>query len=65
MLRAGDPRLTEGFHDYEETDRLRWTNGHAVLPLASFARFTGAMELVLTLAQTTAYPDDGARCAAA
>jgi hypothetical protein len=65
VLRASDPRLADGFHDYEETDGLRWTNGHATLPVAPFARFTGAMELVLTLAQTTAYPDDGARRVAA
>jgi hypothetical protein len=58
VLRASDPRLADGFHDYEETDRLRWTNGHAALPAAPFARFSGAMELVLTLAQTTEYPDD-------
>jgi Hint domain len=61
VVRASDPRLADGFHDYEETDRLRWTNGHAALPVAPFARFTGAMELVLTLAQTTDYPDDAAR----
>jgi hypothetical protein len=56
---AKDIRLTDGFHDYEDADNLRWTNGYASLPAGPFARFTGAVEVVLTLAATTNYPDDG------
>jgi hypothetical protein len=59
MLNAQDAGLADGFHDYEETNGLRWTNGCATLPVARFARFDGAMEVVLTLATTTRYPDDG------
>ena len=59
-LAAEDNRLADGFHDYEETGTLRWTNGCAALPPDAFAPFTGAIQVVLTLAATTWYPDDGA-----
>jgi hypothetical protein len=66
VLEANDPRLVDGFHDYEATDDLRWTNGSAVLPAALFARFHGGgVEIVLTLAGATRYLDDGRSMAAA
>jgi hypothetical protein len=59
ILHADDPSLTDGFHAYESDNTLRWTNGYATLPTEPFAAFHGPIELVLTLAQTTTYPDDG------
>jgi hypothetical protein len=59
VLDAQDARLADGFHDYEAAGDLRWTDGYATLPAAPFARFDGAMELVLTLAGSTTYPDFG------
>jgi hypothetical protein len=65
VLKANDPRLVNGFHDYEATDDLRWTNGSAALPAALFARFQGGgVEIVLTLAGATRYLDDGKSVAA-
>lgn len=55
IVNADDPQLTDGFHDYETTANLRWTNGYATLPSAAFARFRGEIEVVLQLAGTTQY----------
>jgi hypothetical protein len=65
LLSANDPRLVNGFHDYETTNDLRWTNGSAVLPAGVFAQFRGGrVEIVLTLAGATRYLDDGKSMAA-
>ena len=37
VTEAGDPILTDGFHDYEPAGRVRWTDGDAGLPDALFA----------------------------
>jgi hypothetical protein len=29
---AAEPRLTDGFHDYEPHEGIHWTNGRATLP---------------------------------
>jgi antigen 43 len=65
VLKANDPRLVDGFHDYEATDDLRWTNGYAALPAGVFARLqSGGVEIVLTLAGATRDLDDGKSMAA-
>jgi Hint domain len=56
LLDADDNRLAQGFHEYESDDRLRWTNGHAELPAAAFARFGDGAEVTLHLGGTTMYP---------
>ena len=56
-----DERLTAGFHAYEPSDRLRWTDGYAELPAAAFARFDKGAELMLHLGGATQYPDEQAR----
>jgi hypothetical protein len=58
LFDAGDERLTAGFHDYEPTDNLRWTNGHAQLPIDAFARFDKGAEVMLHLGGATQYLDD-------
>ena len=62
-LKAGDARLTDGFHAHEPAKNLRWTNGYAALPAELFARFKGGVEVVLDVAETTRYPNDGTRSA--
>jgi hypothetical protein len=57
LFDADDERLTTGFHDYEPADRLRWTDGHAELPIDAFARFDQGAEVMLHLGGTTHYPD--------
>ncbi len=59
VLQAADTRLTDGFHGYEAAEDLRWTDGDATLPSELFARFAGEMEVVLHLAGTTRYREDG------
>jgi hypothetical protein len=59
ITEATDARLKEGFHGYEPAGELRWTNGDAALPAEAFARFTGPLEIVLTLAGASTYPDYG------
>jgi hypothetical protein len=57
---ADDDRLADGFHGYEAKDDLRWTNGYANLPAQLLAGLAcGGMEIVLTLAGATQYPDCG------
>jgi hypothetical protein len=59
-LLADDVRLTDGFHGYEATDDLRWTNGRASLPRQLLARLArGEVEIELTLAGATQYPNYG------
>ena len=58
-LRADNARLTDGFHAYEAARSLRWTDGYAALPVEAFARFNGGVEVVLDVAETTRYPNDG------
>jgi hypothetical protein len=65
LIEADDSRLAGGFHDYEPTDDLRWTDGYATLPIAAFTRFKGSVEVVLHLAGVTRYPEDGAALARA
>jgi hypothetical protein len=59
VLKADDAKLTDGFHAYESAKDLRWTDGNAALPPETFARFTSSIEVVLHLAETTRYPNDG------
>jgi hypothetical protein len=58
VLTAADELLTTGFHDYEPTERLRWTDGYATLPIAVFARFDKGSKLELHLGGATRYPDE-------
>jgi hypothetical protein len=54
---ASDERLTEGFHPHEPTNAFRWTNGHASLPAAAFAKFAGGgFRLELATAGATLFP---------
>jgi hypothetical protein len=58
LLDADDDRLAEGFHAYEADCNLRWTNGHAELPVEAFARFNNGAMITLSLGGATRYPDD-------
>ena len=62
---AGDPLLTEGFHDFESSGDFRWTDGYARLPASLFAGLNGAFEVVVHLGCTTLYIDTGAAFRAA
>jgi hypothetical protein len=57
LFDADDERLTAGFHNYEPSDRLRWTDGCAELPIEMFARLTSGAEVMLHLGGATMYPD--------
>jgi len=59
IIEAEDDRLEEGFHAYEPTEGFRWTDGEAVIPAAIIDAFEGPQELVLHVAMTTRYLDDG------
>ena len=60
VVTATDPSLTDGFHEYEPVDDVRWTNGNATLPAALFAGGgQGAFKLVLTVVGAIRYPDLG------
>ena len=56
---ACDERLMDGFHPFEARNGFRWTNGAATVPSALFADFEGPTELVMAVAGTMQYVDDG------
>ncbi len=58
VVKPSDPRLIDGFHDYEPVDDLRWTNGLAMLPAELLdVGGRGPLKLVLTLGAATRYPE--------
>jgi hypothetical protein len=59
VFNADDPRLAEGFHDFEAEPGFRWTNGDATLPPTLLAGWSGPLEIVLLLGGTAHYIDDG------
>ena len=61
LVDADDERLTAGFHDYEPAENIRWTDGHAELPIQAFARFDAGAEVVVHLGGATRYPVAGHR----
>lgn len=56
LIEAGDERLTDGFHGHQPDGNPCWTNGDALLPAATFAGFSGAVELGSHAVGTTHYP---------
>jgi hypothetical protein len=50
--------LTDGYHDYEPSDDIRWTTGNAALPGALFAGMTGPGVLLVELGPATRYLDN-------
>lgn len=53
---ADDPRLCDGFYDYETDNDFRWTDGEAVLPPSLFSGVRGAIDVELHVGGTTQYP---------
>jgi hypothetical protein len=62
VTKAADDGLAEGFHPFEASTGLRWTDGDALLPGAATAGFQGPIEVVVHLGGTTRYIDDGVSC---
>jgi len=61
LIEADDALLGSGFHSFEADNGFRWTDGDAVVPAESLADFTGPTEIVLTVASTLQYLDEGVR----
>jgi hypothetical protein len=59
VIEADDVRLSDGFHAYEVTDQIRWTNGDAALPAELFAGVIDTCTLTVQLGGSTQYPDEG------
>jgi hypothetical protein len=55
IVDAYDDRLTQGFHDYEPDEGIRWTSGEASLPHAVFAGFAENTMMELHLGGATTY----------
>ncbi len=60
-IEASDVALTDGFHAFEAGNGLRWTDGNAAVPMDLFAGFDGPVEIVLTIAGTARYVEEGER----
>jgi hypothetical protein len=58
-IEAADALLTDGFHDYEADNDIRWTDGDAAVPVGLFEGFRGPLEITLRLGGRTRYPDEG------
>ena len=54
----------EGFHAFEAGERIRWTDGDALLPAHLFDLTAGPFDLEVTLGGRTQYPDWGTRMVA-
>jgi hypothetical protein len=63
-IEASDPLLDLGFHQFEDVNALRWTDGDAELPATLFDGPDGPCELELHVACTAQYPlfDDASNC---
>jgi hypothetical protein len=58
---ADDQRLKDGFYPVEPETGFRWTDGNAAIPGALFSGYSGTVELVIHVAATSRYVDEGAR----
>ena len=62
---ASSAALAQGYHEYEPVNKVRWTNGDAVVPTEVFAGMSGTSMLTLRLGGSTQYLCDiGGRKAA-
>ena len=52
--------LTDGYHEFEATNGLRWTDGDATVPSWLFANMDGPAMLMVQPGATTWYPDQRA-----
>ncbi|HLJ05034.1 MAG TPA: Hint domain-containing protein [Acetobacteraceae bacterium] len=59
VVRASDPRLTNGFHAYEAENDIRWTDGDATIPAVLLAPLMGPVVCTLELGAATQYLDEG------
>jgi hypothetical protein len=64
-IEAEHTLLTDGFHEYEADNDIRWTDGDAGMPQDLFEGFAGALEIALRLGGATSYPDEGTMLRAA
>ena len=60
-IHAEDARLVDGFHAFEASDAIRWTDGDAAVPAALFDGMTDSAVLVAQLGAATQYLDEGDR----
>jgi len=56
LIEASDPALAHGFHQFEETNGLRWTDGDALLSATLFDGIDGACDVELHVGCITRYP---------
>ena len=63
-IEAGAASLTDGYHAFEPDNGIRWTDGDAAVPAELFADMRGSGMLIVHLAGTTQYLDDGGAPAA-
>jgi hypothetical protein len=59
VIEASDATLGNGFHAFEAVNGFRWTDSDAAVPIELFTGFAGSVELVLTIASTAHYLEEG------
>jgi len=60
-IEATDPSLTEGFHQFEPNNEIRWTDGNAAVPADLLRGIAGPLVITLLLGGSTTYVEDGAQ----
>ncbi len=58
-IEAGAMSLTDGYHAFEASDGIRWTDGDAAVPTGLFAGMSGPGMLMVQLGGATRYVADG------
>jgi hypothetical protein len=59
VLEASAASLAEGFHEFEPSNGIRWTDGDAAIPAELFAGMTRSAMLLVQLGAETCYVDHG------
>jgi hypothetical protein len=59
LIEAKDDVLTAGYHGFEESSGIRWTDGDATVPGELFDGLAFPLEILLGLGGSTKYVDDG------
>jgi hypothetical protein len=58
-IEAADALLSDGFHEYESDNDIRWTDGDAGAPAGLFEGFAGPLEIAVRLGGRTWCLDEG------
>jgi Hint domain len=59
LVETEDERLADGYHKFEPTNRIRWTDGNGEIPCSLMADLSGPFSIELDVAGYSKYPLPG------